>query len=256
MAAPTNRFKTALRESDRALIGCWLSLADGPAAEMLGTCGFDWLVIDGEHAPNDIPTIRDQLIALETSPSAAIVRVPVGEPWLIKQVLDIGAQSVMVPMVESGEQARALVRACHYPPAGIRGVGATAARATRFASVPDYVATADAQISLHVQVESRAGLEALDDILGVEGIDGVFIGPADLASDMGFAGDSTQPEVHHAICDALARIRAGGKAAGVLCLDERVGAYIDAGASYVAAAIDVISMVRAARATAQEWTSY
>ncbi|MCA0870717.1 HpcH/HpaI aldolase/citrate lyase family protein [Seohaeicola saemankumensis] len=253
MAAPENLFKTALRDSDTPLYGSWLSLANGPAAEMMGTAGFDWLLIDGEHAANDIPTIRDQLIALEASPSHAIVRVPVGETWIIKQVLDIGAQSVLVPMVESGEQARELVRACTYPPAGNRGVGAAATRCSRFGSVPDYVGTADAQISLHVQVESRAGVEALDDILAVEGLDGVFIGPADLAADMGHKGDSRVPEVHDTILDVLRRTKAAGKTAGILCLDERVPEYVEAGARFVGVAIDVVTMLRAARETAQRW---
>ena len=182
-----------------------------------------------------------------------MVRVPTGEPWILKQVLDIGAQSVLVPMVESGAEARALVRACTYPPAGIRGVGAAATRCTMFGSVPGYVASADAQISLHVQVESRAGLAALDDILAVEGIDGVFIGPADLAADMGHAGDSRQPEVHRAILDALRRIRQGGKAAGILCLDDRVAEFIAAGANYVAVGIDVLTLLGAARAQVARW---
>ena len=130
MPAPENRYKQRLAARE-TLYGCWLSLAHGPAAEILGTAGFDFLVIDGEHAVNDLPTIRDQLVALEASPSDVIVRVPWGEPWVLKQMLDAGAQSVLVPMVESGDQAREMVRACRYPPAGMRGVGAASARARR-----------------------------------------------------------------------------------------------------------------------------
>lgn len=131
MPAPKNIFKQALANGDRQ-IGCWMSFGEAAVAEVMGTCGFDWLVIDGEHAPNDIRSIRDQLMALAASDSHPVVRVPVGETWIIKQVLDAGAQTVLVPIVEDADQARELVRACQYPPHGTRGVGATAARATLF----------------------------------------------------------------------------------------------------------------------------
>lgn len=209
MPAPKNTFKQALSQGKRQ-IGCWMSFADGQIAEIMGTCGFDWLVIDGEHAPNDIRSIRDQLMALAASPSHPVVRVPVGETWMIKQVLDAGAQTVLVPIVESADQARELVRACHYPPKGVRGVGATAARATLFGTVSEYIQTADQEVCLLVQVENRAGMAALDEILQVEGIDGVFIGPADLSTDMGHQGNSAHPEVREVIADAIARIKAAG----------------------------------------------
>jgi len=254
MPAPLNKFKQALAAGDTQ-IGCWLSLANGPSAEIMGTAGFDWLLIDAEHAANDIRSIRDQLIALESSPSQVVVRVPVGETWVIKQVLDAGAQSVLVPMVESGEQARQLVRACTYPPTGNRGVGASSARASRFSQIADYVKTADAQVCLVVQVESRAGIEALDDILAVEGIDGVFIGPADLAADYGYAGNSLVPEMQEVIMDALPRIAAAGKGAGIMCLDDHTQTYLDAGAQFVAVGIDVLLLVKAARAMAARWKS-
>lgn len=252
MPAPINTFKRALADG-QTLFGCWLSLADAGAAEIVGTTGFDWVLIDAEHAPNDIRSIRAQLSALQDSDSPALVRVPVGETWLIKQVLDVGAQTVMVPMVESADQARELVRACTYPPGGTRGVGTAAARATRFGATGDYVATADAQICLLVQVESRAGIAALDDILAVDGIDGVFIGPADLATDMGFKGDMNAPEVQETIRAALGRITAAGKAAGIMSLGDRTPAYLEAGARFVAVAIDVALLVRAARETAAKW---
>jgi 4-hydroxy-2-oxoheptanedioate aldolase len=253
MPAPVNPFKQALKEG-RMQIGCWLDLADMTAAEIMGTAGFDWLLIDGEHGPNDIRSIRDQLIALEASPSHAIVRVPVGETWMIKQVLDVGAQTVLVPMVESADQARDLVRACTYPPKGTRGVGGAGARATRFSSIPDYVATADSQVCLLVQVENRAGMAALDDILTVDGVDGVFVGPADLSADMGFGSNSGAPEVQSAIADALARIRAAGKAPGILGTTEEVTqGYKDMGAQFLAVGMDVLILARAARALAQRW---
>ncbi len=252
MPAPVNKFKQALQGA-RPLFGCWLSLADAGAAEMIGTAGFDWVLIDAEHAPNDIRSIRAQLIALQSSASAVIVRVPVGETWLIKQVLDVGAQTVMVPMVESAAQARDLVRACTYPPKGNRGVGAGSARASRFGEVSDYIASADDQICLLVQVETRAGIAALDEILALEGVDGVFIGPSDLSTDMGFKGDIMAPQVQETIRDALGRIAAAGKSPGIMSLGEATPAYLAAGAGFIAVAVDVTLLVKAARATAAKW---
>ena len=255
MPAPKNTFKEALAKGERQ-IGCWMSFADGQIAEIMGTCGFDWLVIDGEHAPNDIRSIRDQLIALTASPSHPVVRVPVGETWMIKQVLDAGAQTVLVPIVESAGQARELVRACHYPPKGVRGVGATAARATMFGSVSEYIQTADQEVCLLVQVENRAGIDALDEILQVEGIDGVFIGPADLSTDMGHQGNSAHPEVRAAIADAITRIKAAGIAPGILGVsEEATQAYLDMGAQFLAVGIDVLVLAQNARALSQTWKS-
>ncbi|UWQ53538.1 HpcH/HpaI aldolase/citrate lyase family protein [Leisingera caerulea] len=253
MPAPKNTFKQALSQGKRQ-IGCWMSFADGQIAEIMGTCGFDWLVIDGEHAPNDIRSIRDQLMALAASPSHPVVRVPVGETWMIKQVLDAGAQTVLVPIVESADQARELVRACHYPPKGVRGVGATAARATMFGSVSEYIQTADQEVCLLVQVENRAGMAALDEILQVEGIDGVFIGPADLSTDMGHQGNSAHPEVRAVIADAITRIKAAGIAPGILgTTDEATQAYADMGAQFLAVGIDVMVLARNARDLAAKW---
>ena len=253
MPAPQNTFKQALKNGDRQ-IGCWCSFAEAVTTEIMGTAGFDWLVIDGEHAPNDIRSIRDQLMALAHSPSHPVVRVPIGETALIKMVLDAGAQTVLVPMVDSADQARELVRACRYPPEGVRGVGAGAARATAYGSVPDYIQTADEQICLLVQVENRAGMAALDDILRVEGVDGVFIGPADLSTDMGYQGNSAAPEVQATIADAMARIKAAGIAPGILGTTEEASqAYLDMGAQFLAVGIDVMLLTQASRALAAKW---
>ncbi|WP_170335903.1 HpcH/HpaI aldolase family protein [Ruegeria arenilitoris] len=253
MPAPKNTFKQALINGERQ-IGCWMSFAESVTAEIMGTAGFDWLVIDGEHAPNDIRSIRDQLLALSNSPSHPVVRVPVGETWMIKMVLDAGAQTVLVPIVESAEQARELVRACRYPPEGVRGVGATASRATMYGTASDYIQTADQEICLLVQVENRAGMAALDEILQVDGIDGVFIGPADLSTDMGYQGNSSAPEVREVISDALARIRAAGKAPGILgTKEEATQTYLDMGAQFLAVGIDVMLLAQSARALAEEW---
>lgn len=255
MPAPKNPFKQALAEGRRQ-IGCWMSFAEPSVAEIMGTCGFDWLVVDGEHAPNDIRSIRDQLTALAASPSHPVVRVPVGEDWIIKQALDAGAQTVLVPIVESADQARQLVRACRYPPTGVRGVGATAARATMFGSISEYIQTADQEICLLVQVENRSGIAALDEILTVDGVDGVFIGPADLSTDMGFQGNSAAPEVRAVIADAIQRIRAAGKAPGILgTTDEATQAYLDMGAQFVAVGLDVMLLANSARRLSAQWKS-
>jgi len=253
MPAPQNIFKKRLLAGE-TLIGCWLALGEGYVADVMGTAGFDWLVVDGEHVPNDIRSIRDQLTALDASDSNAVVRLPVGETWMIKQVLDAGAQTVLIPMVDNADQARELVRACTYPPHGTRGVGAALGRASRFAQITDYVPTADAQICLLVQVESVAGLDALDDILAIDGIDGVFIGPSDLSTDMGHGGNPEVDEVQAAIKDAIERIAAAGKAPGILATNEAATQrYIDHGARFVAVGADVIILAQAARALAKRW---
>jgi len=177
-----------------------------------------------------------------------------GEVWAIKQVLDAGAQTLLIPMVESAAQATGLVRAMRYPPEGVRGSGAALARASRFSGIPDYIATANAQMCLLVQVETVAGIAALDEILGVEGVDGVFIGPSDLAADMGHRGDSSLPAVQEAVREALARIAASDKAAGILALDPETAArYRDWGAQFLAVGIDVVLLANAARGLAARW---
>jgi 4-hydroxy-2-oxoheptanedioate aldolase len=253
MPAPTNPFKRALSQG-KTLLGCWLDLADAYSAELMGNTGFDWLVIDAEHGPNDLRSILAQLQALEASPSHPVVRVPVGETYILKQVLDAGAQTILVPMVDSAEQARQLVRDVTYPPNGVRGVGYGVSRAGRFSTIPDYGTTADAQICLLVQVENRAGLAALDDILKVDGIDGVFIGPADLAADMGHMGNAQHPDVQAAIMDALRRIDASGRAAGILSTrDDMTRDALAAGARFVAVGADVLILSQGARALSKRW---
>ncbi len=253
MPAPENRFKSALARGE-TLIGCWAGFAAPYPTEVLATAGFDWLLLDGEHAPNDLRTLMSQLQVLAAHPCHAVVRLPMGEPWAIKQVLDIGAQSLLIPMVESASQARALVRAMRYPPQGIRGSGAALARASRFSAIPDYIATANGQMCLLVQVETRAGLAALDEILDVEGVDGVFIGPSDLAVDMGFQGDSSAAPVREAIRTALGRIGAAGRAAGIIATDHVTARdYRAWGAQFLAVGIDVLMLAETARATAARW---
>lgn len=254
MPAPKNHFKVALAEK-RPQIGLWVDLADSVAAELLAGAGFDWLLIDGEHAPYDVRGILAQLQAVAAYPHCeAVVRVPIGETWIIKQVLDLGAQTILVPMVESAEQARQLVRATHYPPDGNRGVGASVARAGRFGHISDYISNANEEIALLVQVESRAGIAALDDILKVEGIAGVFIGPSDLAADLGYPGGALHPKVQEVVVDALKRIIASDKAAGILTSNRPLArSFIEMGATFVAVGADVTLLALAARQLAAEF---
>lgn len=245
MPAPKNTFKTALREG-RAQIGLWVALASGYTAEICAGAGYDWLLLDAEHAPNDIQTLVAQLQGLSKYPVHAIVRPPIGEAWLIKQILDIGAQTILVPMVETKEQAEAMVRAVRYPPHGMRGVGASLARASGFNRIPDYLQTANDEVCLLLQIESRAGLANLDAIAATEGVDGVFVGPADLAADMGFLGKPGAAEVQAAVEDALGRIQGHGKAAGILTADQALARrYVERGATFVGIGSDVGLLVNA-----------
>jgi len=215
MPAPKNRLKARLAAGEMQR-GLWLNLGSALVAEMAGRSGFDWCLVDGEHGPWDPTAIRAQVMALAATPAEAVVRVPMAEDWVLKQVLDLGVQTVLVPMVDSADQARAVVRACRYPPDGVRGQGAGVVRASGFGATPDYTVNANGEICVLVQAESRAALDGLEEIAGVDGVDGVFIGPADLAADMGHRDDPDHPEVRAAIAAAIPRIRAAGKAAGII----------------------------------------
>ncbi|MES2550756.1 MAG: HpcH/HpaI aldolase/citrate lyase family protein [Pseudomonadota bacterium] len=253
MPAPLNRLKHRLAMGE-TLYGCWLGMAGPYPAEMAATCGFDWLVIDGEHAPNDLRATLAQLAVIEPSPSLPVVRLRDDDPARIKQILDAGAQSLLIPMIESADQARRALAATRYPPDGIRGVGSSGARASRFSAVPDYLTTANDQICLILQVESRAGLAELAEILAIPGIDCVFIGPSDLAADMGHLGNPGHPEVQAAVLDAIRLISASGKAAGVLStVDPFIADCVQAGARFVGVGIDVLAFVGALRARARKF---
>ena len=245
MPLPTNHLKAALA-ANLPQIGIWLSLASPYSSELLADVGFDWLLIDAEHGPNDIPTIlaQAQTIGAHTS---VVVRPPVGEAWMIKQILDLGVQTLMVPMIESVDQAKTVIAATLYPPHGVRGVGAASARASNFGRLTDYVKTANDQVCLILQVESRAGLAALPGILQLENVDCVFVGPADLAADMGFPGESSAPAVQSAIDGALLQIVASGKAAGILTFDRAAAAhYLKLGVTFVGVGSDVALLAHAA----------
>jgi 4-hydroxy-2-oxoheptanedioate aldolase len=253
MQTPTNPFKQALVDK-RAQIGLWLGLADAYSAEICAGAGFDWLLIDGEHSPNGLRSVLQQAQAIAAYPGVnAIARVPVGHgdggTALIKQYLDLGVQTLLVPMVDTPEQAQAIVRAMRYPPQGIRGMGG--ARASRWGRYPGYAREANSQVCLLVQAESREALANLDAIAGVEGVDGVFIGPADLSASLGHVGDSNHAEVQAAIEDAIARIQRAGKAAGILTPDETLAQkYLELGALFVAVGLDTNLRVRSTNALA------
>lgn len=210
-----NAFKDAIK-AGRPQIGLWLGLTSSYSAELLAGAGFDWLLIDGEHAPNSVQTIPAQLQAIAPYPSQPVVRPSWNDPVQIKQLLDIGAQTLLVPMVQNADEARLAVKATRYPPAGIRGVGSALARASRWNRVPDYLHQANDAMCVLVQIETREALNNLPQILDVEGVDGVFIGPADLSADMGFSGNPQHPEVQAAIEHAIGQIRAAGKAPWIL----------------------------------------
>jgi 4-hydroxy-2-oxoheptanedioate aldolase len=247
MPAPKNKLKAALK-AGQLQTGLWLSLANSYSAELLGDAGFSWLLIDGEHSPNDLQTIMQQLQVLRFSESSVLVRPPVGEPWLIKQLLDAGAQSLLIPMVDNREQAEMLAKAVRYPPRGIRGVGAGSARASHFGYIADYTATADEEILLILQVESLKAVEAIDDIASVDGVDCVFIGPADLSADMGFLGNPYAPEVQTVIEDAIGRILKHGKAVGIYMANpDYAKRYIELGATFIAVGSDAGLLSQAAK---------
>jgi len=253
MPAPKNPFKAALREN-RFQLGLWVALASPYAAEVVAGSGYDWLLIDGEHAPNDLPLLSTQYQAIAGRGSHPIVRLSVGDTALIKQVLDTGVQTLLIPMVDNAQQARELVRAVRYPPQGVRGVGAALGRATNFGRIADYLGNANEEICLLLQIESRAGLNAIDEIAALDGVDGLFVGPADLAADMGHLGNPGHPEVHAAIVDAFARIKSAGKARGIMTLDlAQAHDYRALGADFMAIGTDVTLLVSATERLRREF---
>jgi 4-hydroxy-2-oxoheptanedioate aldolase len=244
---PVNSFKKAL-QARRPQIGLWKGLPDAYSSELLATTGFDWLAIDAEHSPNDPRTVLAQLQALAPYRVHGVVRTVSDDTALIKQYLDIGAQTLLVPMVETAEQAARIVAATRYPPRGVRGVGSGLARAARWNQVQGYLQHCQEEICLLVQVESTKGIENLGAICGVEGIDGVFFGPADLAASMGMLGRSTEPAVQQTIDDGIKLVSKSGKAAGVLTTDRVLAQkHLDLGALFVAVGLDVSLLVKAAQ---------
>ncbi|MCB0996722.1 MAG: 2-dehydro-3-deoxyglucarate aldolase [Acidimicrobiales bacterium] len=250
MDMPRNEFKRRLAAGE-VQYGMWCSLADPLAAEICAGAGLEWVVIDGEHAPNDIRTVLAQLQAMAPYPVSPIVRLVRGDVALMKQYLDLGAQTLLVPMVESADQAAELVRGLRYPPRGVRGVAN--GRASRWGRVGTYWDDADAENCLVVQVETLPGVANIEAIAAVDGVDGIFVGPSDLAACMGHLGNPRHPEVEAAVLDALSRIRTAGTAAGVLTTDpEAAPAFVDAGATFIGIGVDLYLLARGAEALARQ----
>ncbi|EJL30776.1 2,4-dihydroxyhept-2-ene-1,7-dioic acid aldolase [Caulobacter sp. AP07] len=242
-----NLFKQGLAEG-RPLLGLWQALATPYTAEICAGAGYDWLLFDGEHAPNTLQTLLGQLQAVSAYPVAPVARVPVGDPSIIKQYLDIGCATLLVPMVETADQARRLVAATRFPPHGVRGVASSTSRASRFGADVNYVKTAREAVCLLVQIESAAALGVIEEIAAVEGVDGLFIGPADLAASLGHLGDPRHPDVQAAINDAIGRILATGKAAGIFALDAAdARARLAAGVAFVSLGTDIGLLAAGAR---------
>jgi 4-hydroxy-2-oxoheptanedioate aldolase len=251
---PKNRFKSALHEGRRQ-VGLWSSLSSNYSVEVIAGAGFDWILLDTEHSPNDLESVLTQLQAAAPYPSHPVVRVAWNDMVTIKRVLDIGAQSILVPYVSNAEEARNAVAYTRYPPSGVRGV-AGATRATRFGRIKDYAKRAHNELCVLVQVETEQALGSIESICAVEGVDGVFIGPADLHASLGYTGEIANPEVKPMIDDAIRRIRAAGKAPGILTPNEAdARQWIACGALFVAVGADVGILARGAEALAAKFSS-
>lgn len=258
MQTPINPFKKALADK-RPQIGLWLGLADHYSVEICAAAGFDWLLVDGEHSPNDLRSILQQAQTIAAYPAShAIARVPMGHgnvgQALIKQYLDLGIQTLLVPMVDTPQQAAEIVRSMRYPPGGGRGMGG--ARASGWGRNPNYPKEANSQVCLLVQAETRQSLDNLEAIAAIEGVDGIFIGPADLSASLGHVGNPGHPEVQATIEKTIARINQSGKAAGILTPDETLARrYLELGATFVAVGLDTNLLVKATSALAAKFKS-
>jgi 2-dehydro-3-deoxyglucarate aldolase len=221
------------------LIGCWLSLGSPITTEIVGVAGFDWLLLDAEHAPNDVLSLIPQLMALKDSPSAPVIRPHWNDTVMIKRLLDAGFHNFLIPFVESADEARRAVAATRYPPAGVRGVSVSQ-RSNRYGSVAGYFEKINDNISVVVQIESRTGVAAAAAIAAVDGIDGLFIGPSDLAAGYGHLGKPNHPEVQEAMAQVFAAAKAAGKPAGILSPAEPdARRYLEQGATLVAVGSDL-----------------
>lgn len=247
-------FRAALAAADRPLAGMWVCSGSPLVAEICAGGGLDWLLIDMEHSPNGLESVLAQLQAVAGYPVTPVVRVPSDDAVVIKQVLDLGAQNLLVPMVSSAEQARAVVEAAHYPPVGRRGVGSALARSARWNRVDDYLTQAAEHVSVFVQVETATAVDAAAEIAAVDGIDGVFVGPSDLAASMGLLGQQTHPDVTAAVLRAFEAVRAVGKPIGVNAFDPTAAdAYFARGASFVRVGADVALLARGSEALASRF---
>jgi 4-hydroxy-2-oxoheptanedioate aldolase len=252
MELSPNRFKHALA-AGQLQIGLWCSLCSSIAAEIVSDSGFDWLLLDTEHSPNELPDLLAALQAVALGPATPIVRPAWNDTVLIKRILDIGAQTVLLPYVQNADEARRAVAATRYPPAGVRGVTGSG-RAARYGRVADYLKKADSEICVLVQVETRAALDQLEAIAAVPGVDGVFIGPSDLAASLGHIGNPQHHDVQTALEDAVRRLTKVGKPAGILTVNEdEAGRYIGWGYLFVAVGVDVALLARSADGLAKRF---
>ena len=246
---PVNRLKRAL-QSGQPQIGLWSSLSSHVTVEVIAGAGFDWLLLDTEHSPNELPMVHSQLQAMSDGTAAPVVRPAWNDAVIVKRLLDVGVQSFLVPFVQTAQEAAAAVAATRYPPDGIRGI-ATTTRASRYGRVKNYVTRANEEICVVVQIETRVALENLEAIAAVNGVDGLFIGPSDLAAAMGHPGNSAHPEVRGAIDDAITRIRACGRFAGILApLEDDARHWLSRGCLFVAVGSDVGLLARHSEALA------
>lgn len=247
MKLPENRFKRALRE-DGVQYGLWLGLGSPVAAELCACVGFDWMLIDGEHGANDFRSVYSQLQAIEGTGTHAIVRLVDDDPGRIKRYLDMGVQSLLIPMVDTPEQAEQAVAAVRYPPRGIRGLATSITRSSRWTQIEDYALQADEQICLIVQAETVTALDNLKAIAAVDGVDSVFVGPSDLSASMGYLGQPGHPEVQAAVAQALRDIAASGKAPGTLAgSPEAIRTHTGNGAKFLGIGSDTALLVAGTR---------
>ncbi|MGC3020938.1 MULTISPECIES: HpcH/HpaI aldolase family protein [unclassified Brevibacterium] len=236
------------------LAGMWVCSGSPVAAEIAAASGMQWVLIDAEHSPIGLETTVSLLQAMNGYPATAVVRVPVNDRVLIKQYLDLGAQNLLVPMIDTKADAEAAVAAMHYPPRGVRGVGSALARVSRWNAVDGYLTRAAEFVSLTVQIESATAVDNAAEIAAVEGIDQIFVGPSDLAASMGLLGQQTHPDVTDAVARTFEAVKAAGKPVGVNAFDpEQAQKYLDAGASFVLVGADVGLMMNGARAWAKTW---
>jgi 4-hydroxy-2-oxoheptanedioate aldolase len=254
MDLPQNPFKRALK-AGTAQIGLWSSLSSAYSVEIIAGAGFDWILLDMEHSPNDLESLLSQLQAAAPYPSHAAVRVPWNDMVTIKRVLDAGAQTLLIPYVQTAEEAKQAVANTRYPPAGVRGVAGTT-RASRFGRVKDYARRAHEEICVLVQLETKAAVAEIEKVAAIDGVDGIFIGPADLHASMGYTGETANPAVMPVIEDAIRRIRKAGKAPGYLSpVEADAKRMLAAGALFVAVGADVGLLARGAEALCAKFKS-
>jgi 4-hydroxy-2-oxoheptanedioate aldolase len=254
MDFPINQLKRNLR-AGKVQTGCWLSLASHTSAEICASAGFDWVLIDMEHAPSDLPQVHHQLHAAAAYQTSVLVRAPWNDTVLIKRLLDVGVQSLLLPYVQNAEEARRAVAAVRYPPQGVRGVS-VGSRANRFGRVKDYFARAHDETCLLLQIETRAAIAEIEKMAAIDGVDGLFIGPQDLAADLGHLANPAHPDVQAAIAEAIGRIKRTGKAPGLLNFNEaEAKRWIEQGAQFVAVTSDQFLLARETAAVAARFKS-